>query len=67
MQPIAKNKIPKQYFKKYDITNAFWIKLINGWRMIYSISSEKNSAEIICIILDCFDHKDYSRKFGYKN
>ncbi len=64
-QPIGKSKIPKEYTRKYSITNAFWIKLSDGWRLIYSLYGEENKAEVICIVLDYLNHKDYSEKFGY--
>jgi len=66
-RPISKKKIPRVYRNKYGITNAFWVSLSSGWRMIYSLTGEKDQAEIICIVLDYFNHKGYSKKFNYKN
>lgn len=66
-RPIAKHLIPKEY-KREGITNAFWVELNkgNGWRLVYSLTSE-NEVEIIAIILEWFTrHKDYGRRFGYE-
>lgn len=65
-QPISKNKVPKEYNKDYGITTIFWVKLSQGWRMIYSLKGEEESNKILCIIIDILDHKSYSEKFGYK-
>jgi len=63
-QPIAKRLIPQEY-TNHGITNAFWIELNKGARLIYSLSSE-NEEEIIAIIIEWFSrHKDYERRFGY--
>ena len=63
-QPIGKNKIPKEYLRD-GFDNAFWVDLSRGWRLIYSLRG-LGEVEILCIILDWFDHhKDYEKKFGY--
>ncbi|SRR3989344_5272324 len=63
--PVAKRLIPKEYLLKYDIDNLFRIELPNFWRMLYSVSD--NEVEIIAFIIEVIDHKDYNKKFGYKN
>lgn len=66
-QPIAKNKIPKKYVNKYGITNAYWVPLACGWRMIYSLKGdEKDKTKVFCIVFICCDHKEYDQIFGYK-
>jgi len=64
--PISKSLIPKQYIKKYDITNLFRIELPNYWRMLYTLRDGETEIEIIAFILDIVDHKEYNKKFGYK-
>src|SRR3989344_2928709 len=51
---------PKEYIKKYNVDNLFKYDLPNGWRMIYTIRG--NELEIISIIIEWFDHKDYERR-----
>ncbi len=58
---IKKNMIPQ----KYNVLNLWRIELINYWRMLYTIRGDE--IEIICFILEIFDHKTYDKIFGYKN
>jgi len=60
---IQKKKWPKEYIKKFKITNLWKYDLPNGFRLIYTI--KENEVEIISIILEWFNHKKYERKFGY--
>jgi hypothetical protein len=60
---IPKKLWPKEYIKKYGITNLWKYDLPNGWRLIYTI--ESNEIRIVSIILEWFDHKDYERRFKY--
>ena len=62
---IRKELIPKEYKKKYGIDNAWWFPLSSGWRLIYSIVTPSN-VEILAVILEYFDHKNYAKRFGYK-
>jgi len=64
--PIAKNLIPKQYIKKYEISNLFRIELPNYWRMLYTLRDGETEIEIIAFVLDIFDHIEYNKKFDYK-
>ena len=64
--PIAKSLIPKQYVKKYEISNLFRVELPNYWRMLYTLKDGETEIEIISFILDIVDHKEYDKKFGYK-
>ena len=61
---IPKNLWPKEYIKKYGITNLWKLDLDSYWRMIYTIVGDH--VELIGIVLDVMDHKKYDRKFGYK-
>ena len=63
-QPISKKLIPKEYIKKYNIDNLWWVSLPNAWRLVYSVMGV-NNIEILAIIIDYFDHKIYERKFQY--
>jgi len=54
---------PKEYVEDYKIKNLWKYDLPNAWRLIYSIKAD--TVEIVSIILEWFDHKDYEKKFGY--
>ena len=64
--PIAKKLIPKEYIKKYEITNLFRVKLPNYWRMLYSLIDGETKIEIIAFVIDLLDHSTYNKKFNYK-
>jgi len=61
---IQKDRIPKEYILKYDVNNLWKVNLSGAWRMIYTIRGSK--VEIISLILDILNHKDYEKKFRYK-
>jgi len=61
---IPKDRMPKEYIRDYDITNLWKVNLSSAWRMIYTIRGSE--VEIISLILDIMNHRDYNKKFGYK-
>jgi Txe/YoeB family toxin of Txe-Axe toxin-antitoxin module len=61
---IPKRLIPKEYIQKYQIKNLWKYDLPDGWRLIYSILPQ-NKVEIISIIIEFFNHKDYEKRFRY--
>jgi len=60
---VKKELIPKKFIKDYDINNLFIYNLSDGWRLIYSLVNE--DIELISIILDWMNHKDYERLFNF--
>ena len=62
-EQIKKDRIPKDYIRNYKITNLWWYPLPDGWRLVYSIIT--NKSEVLATIVEYFDHKNYERKFGY--
>ncbi len=64
---IAKRLIPKEYSIKYGVTNLFRVELPNFWRMLYTLTNDESEVKIIGFVLDIIDHKEYNKKFGYKN
>ena len=60
---IPKKLIPKTYIKKYEIDNLWKYDLPKGWRLIYSVASDK--ILIISIIMEWMDHKKYEKRFKY--
>ena len=61
---ISGEKIPKEYIEKYGVKNLWKLNLSSFWRLIYTIKG--NEIEVISVLLEVLDHKDYDRKFGYK-
>ncbi|MBD3253110.1 hypothetical protein GF386_05235 [Candidatus Pacearchaeota archaeon] len=62
-EKIRKELIPKEYIQKYNIDNLFWYKLSKGWRLVYSVAGD--DIEVLAIIIEYFDHKNYERRFKY--
>ena len=61
---IPKKQIPKEYVQKYGVDNLWWYPLPNAWRLVYSIMGS-DTIEILAVIIDYYDHKNYARKFKY--
>ncbi len=61
---LQKHLFPKEYIKKYSITNLWKYNLPGGWRIIYTLVNE-NEIELISVILEWFNHKDYEKRFNY--
>lgn len=61
---LPKKLIPKEYIKKYEIKNLWKYDLPNGWRIMYSIMPQ-NKVEILSVVIEWFNHKDYERRFQY--
>ena len=61
---IEKRKIPEFYVTEYGVSNLWKINLPDYWRMIYTITG--NEFEIISILLEFIDHKEYDKRFGYR-
>jgi len=62
--PIPKKLFPKEYVKKYNINNLWKYDLPDAWRLIYFITTP-NKVEILAVILEWFNHKEYNRRFRY--
>ncbi|MEA3330052.1 MAG: type II toxin-antitoxin system RelE/ParE family toxin [Nanoarchaeota archaeon] len=60
---IPKKLIPKEYLKKYKITNIWKYNLPDAWRLIYTITEDEIS--IVSILIEWFKHKNYERRFSY--
>jgi len=61
---IPKRLIPKEYEKKFGkLTNLWKYNLPDAWRLIYTIKN--NQIDILSIILEWLDHKEYERRFNY--
>jgi len=61
---IPKRLIPKEYILNYDVKNLWKYDLPDGWRLVYSIMPQ-GKVEIVSVILEWFDHKNYEKRFNY--
>jgi len=61
---IPKRLIPKEYIQKYQITNLWKYDMPMGWRLLYTITTP-TKAEIISLIIEWFNHKEYEKRFRY--
>ena len=60
---VPKRLLPKEYTKKYGVSNIWKYDLPRGWRLIYSIVREE--VIVISLVLEWFDHREYERRFKY--
>ena len=60
---IEKRVWPKEYVKKFEISNLWKYDLPGGWRLVYTIQT--NEVMILNVILEWFDHKEYEKRFRY--
>lgn len=65
INPQYGNSIPKKLIpKKFPVDNLWVVDLIGFWRMVYTLKGSQ--IEIICFVLEVFDHRKYDKLFGYK-
>lgn len=57
---VSKKLIPA----KLAVDNLWVIDLTGYWRMLYTLKGSQ--VEILCFILEIFDHKKYDKMFGYR-
>jgi len=62
---IARKKFPKEYVRKYGLTNLWKLNLPLGYRLTYTIIAEESLQ--IPVILEVLDHKKYNQRFGYRS
>jgi hypothetical protein len=63
-RPMVDKPRPKQIKKRYGLNNLWKCNLNDGWRLIYSVSS--NDTQQIGIIVCWMTHVEYNKTFGYK-
>lgn len=61
---VKKKLIPKELIKKYGINNLWIYNLRKDWRLLYSIG--RDELEILAIVLDWMNHKEYERLFNFR-
>src|SRR3989344_4401009 len=60
---VKKRLIPKKLIQKYEIDNLWIYNLRKDWRLLYTITN--NEIEVLAIVLDWMNHKDYERLFNF--
>lgn len=61
---VKKKLIPKALIQKHNINNLWIYNLSKDWRLLYNIATP-DKIEILAIILDWMDHKDYEKLFKF--
>ena len=61
---VRKKLIPKTLIRKYHINNLWIYNLPRGWRLLYSVINP-SKVEVLALVLDWMDHKDYERLFKF--
>ena len=61
---FKKRLIPKEYIKKYRVNNLWKYDLPDGWRLIYALFPQ-NKVEILSVVIEWFNHKNYEKRFNY--
>lgn len=65
MNPQYGSSVPKKLIpKKFPVDNLWVVDLIGYWRMLYTLKGSQ--IEILCFILEIFDHERYDKLFGYR-
>ena len=60
---VKKKLIPRILIDKYEITNLWIYNLSKDWRLLYSLG--KDEIEVLAVVLDWMNHKDYERLFNF--
>jgi len=60
---VKKKLIPKKLIEKYKINNLWIYNLRKDWRLLYSVG--RDEIELIAVVLDWMNHKDYGRLFKF--
>jgi Txe/YoeB family toxin of Txe-Axe toxin-antitoxin module len=60
---VKKYLIPTSIKHKWNVDNLWIYNLRKDWRLLYVITP--GEIEIIAVVLDWMNHKDYERLFGF--
>lgn len=65
MNPQYGRSVPKKLIpRKFPVDNLWVADLTGFWRMLYTLKGFQ--VEILCFILEIFDHRRYDKLFGYR-
>lgn len=60
---VKKKLIPKSIKEKYNLKNLWIYNLRKDWRLLYTVTN--NQIEVLAIVLDWMNHKDYEKLFKF--
>jgi len=60
---VKKKLIPRELAQKYKIDNLWIYNLRKDWRLLYTLTN--NEVEVLAIVLDWMNHKDYEKLFRF--
>ncbi len=60
---IPRRLWPREYLQKYYPTNLWKCNLPGAWRLVYTVVGTE--VEIVSVILEWFDYKNYEKRFKY--
>ena len=60
--PVPRSEIPQQYKELADASNLFKITVNDSMHIVYTVGSNKK--EIIALIIDFLDDKEFSKVFA---
>ena len=60
---VKKQLIPRRLIHKYGINNLWIYNLRKDWRLLYSVDGDH--VELLAIILNWMNHKEYERLFKF--
>ncbi|MFH1750824.1 MAG: type II toxin-antitoxin system RelE/ParE family toxin [Candidatus Micrarchaeota archaeon] len=61
---IPRDQIPDYYTARFGVENLWKINIDPDYRLIYTIRGTE--IEVMSVLLEFFDHKDYNKRFKYK-
>ncbi|MFH1247460.1 MAG: hypothetical protein V1644_03700 [Candidatus Micrarchaeota archaeon] len=61
---ISRDKIPLFYKISYGVENLWKLNIDPDYRLIYTVRGTE--IEVMSVLLEFFDHKNYNKRFGYK-
>ena len=61
---VKKKLIPKKLIEKHGINNLWIYNLPSAWRLFYSLTNTEE-IELVAVVLDWMNHKDYERLFKF--
>lgn len=61
---VPRKQLPKSLITKYGTNKILRVELTGYWRLLYTLVG--NEIEIIALVLDFMNHKEYDKLFEYR-
>lgn len=62
---VSRDRIPEFYKINYGVENLWKLNLDPNYRLVYTVRGTE--IEVMSVILEYLDHKDYNKRFGYSS